>query len=80
MGYTPSQLLLGFYPTRQIAWDLFPESEARVEELKAYVRGISESNHPLPSAPDSELRVAALDEIHRTALNRLFLANKSPVR
>ena len=33
MAFTPSQLLLGFNPTRQIAWDLNPETEARLEEL-----------------------------------------------
>ena len=69
MGYTPSQLLLGFNPTRQIAWDLNPESEARLGELEAYVRGIAESSHPLPPS-DPELRVATLDEIRQTALNR----------
>ena len=69
MGYTPSQLLLGLNPTRQIAWDLNPESEARLGELEAYVRGIAESSHPLPPS-DPELRVATLDEIRQTALNR----------
>ena len=79
MVYTPSQLLLWFNPTQQIAWDLNPESEAQLGELEAYVRGIAESSHPLP-ASDPELRVATLDEICQTALNRLFQANKSLLR
>ena len=48
--------------------------------MEAYVRGIAENNHPIPSPPDPELRVATLDEIRQTALNRLFQANKSLVR
>ena len=48
MGYTPSQHLLGFNPNRQIAWDLNPESGARLGELEAYVQGVAESSHPLP--------------------------------
>ena len=62
MGYTASQLLLGFNPTRQIAWDLNPESEARLGKLEIHVREIAENSHPMPP-PDPELRIAALDEI-----------------
>ena len=78
MGYTPSQLLLGFNPTRQIAWDLNPETEARLEELESFVQAITNDNHPL--VPDLELRVATLDEIHQLALDRLFQVNKSFIR
>ena len=80
MGYTPSQLLLGFNPTQQIAWDLNPETEARLEDQESHIRGIANDNHPLPSAPDPELRIATLDEVRQTALARLFQANKSFVR
>ena len=63
LGYTPSQLLIGFNPIRQIAWDLNPESETRLGELEEYVRAVSDGAYPLSSAPDPELRIAAVDEI-----------------
>ena len=74
LGHTPSQLLIGFNPTRQIEWDLNPESEIRLGELETCVQGVTDSVYPLPSAPDPELCIAALDEVRQTALDRLFEA------
>ena len=88
MGHTLSQHL-GFNPTRQIACDLNPETEAQLEELEPLVPGIANDYHPLPTAPDPELsrrltdpelRVATLDEIRQVALDRIFKASKSLVR
>ena len=76
MGYTPSQLLIGFNPTRQIAWDLSPMTDARLEShIQAIVRG-----DPVLPLGDPELRVASLDEIRQTALDRMLNANRSILR
>jgi len=81
-GYTPSQLLIGFNPTRQIVWDLDPKSESQLSELGSYVQQVIDGVYPLPplAVLDPELRVATIDEIRQTALDRLFRANKSITR
>ena len=77
MGYTPSQLLIGFNQTRQVAWGLNPETEVCLDELEAYFQAIIDDVYPLPGP---ELRIASLDEIRQTALDRVFNANKSIIR
>lgn len=59
MGYTPSQLLTGFNPFGRVDMG----SESNLDELESYVQKVLEGIHPLPSASNSELRVAALDEV-----------------
>ena len=61
-------------------WDLNPESKDHLDELEASVQKAIDGVHPLPSIPDPELRVAMLDKIRQTALDRMFKANKSIVR
>ena len=79
MGYTPSQLLIGFNPVRQI-WDLDPKATLYRDELESYVQKVLEGAHPLPSISDPELRVATLDEVRQTALDCLFKSNRSIIR
>ena len=79
MGYTPSQLLIRFNPTRQLAWDLNPMTDARLDELESYIQAIVWGNPVLPLG-DPELRVASLDAIRQTALDRMLNANRSILR
>ena len=76
MGYTPSQLLIGFNPVRQI-WNLDPKATLYRDELESYVQKVLEGAHPLPSISDLKLRVATLDEVRQTALDCLFKSNRS---
>ena len=78
MGYTPLQLI-GFNPARPL-WDPNPKTTSHLDELGSYVQEVVEGAHPLPSALDPELRVAALDEIRHTALDSFFKVDKSIIR
>ena len=62
MGYTPSQLLIRFNPTRQIAWDLSPTTDARLDKLESHIQAIVRGDPVLPLG-DPEPCVESLDGI-----------------